>query len=108
MINPDAIEALSFFGGIAAVAWAAAFAWAKWLAHRYDSPSLKAGGLPPVADPARLARLEADLEALTLEIERLAEGQRYTVRLLEERLPRTLPQGAHPSAPEPGRVITPH
>lgn len=108
MINPDAIEALSFFGGIAAVAWAAAFAWAKWLAHRYDAPSLESSGPPPVGDSARLARLDADLEALTLEVERLAEGQRYTVRLLEERLPRVLPQSPRPSVPDPGRAITPH
>ena len=106
MINSDAIESVAFFGGLAAVAWAAAFAWAKWLVHRHDAPP-PTGQLPVADTSARLGELEAGLDALTLEVERLAEGQRYTVRLLEERLPRALPASARPTS-EPGRVVTPH
>jgi hypothetical protein len=32
-------------------------------------------------------RLEESVEALALEIERISEGQRYTTKLLTERLP---------------------
>ena len=105
VINSDAAMAVAFFGAAATVAWAAAFAWARWLAHRYDAPPPRADSLPAAA-MARLERMEAGLEVLTLEVERMAEGQRYTARLLEERLPLVLPQGARP--PEPGRVVTPH
>ena len=84
MIDSDAVMALAIFPAIAAVAWAGAFAWVQWLRHRHDLPSSSAAR---PAEPERLARLEAEVEALTLELERLGEGQRYTVRLLEQRLP---------------------
>lgn len=43
-----------------------------------------------VADPAvddRLYRIEQAVDAMALEIERMAESQRFTARLLSERLP---------------------
>jgi hypothetical protein len=107
MVDSDAITALAVFPAVAAIAWAGAYAWVQWLRHRHDPPSPTAGA-PSTAEAARLARLEAGLDALTLEVERLAEGQRYTVRLLEERLPRTLPGAARVEALPSGRVITPH
>ena len=104
-INSDAAMAIAFFSAAAAVAWAGAFAWVRWLAHRYDAPPATGSTLPATA-MARLERMETGLEVLTLEVERLAEGQRYTVRLLDERLPLVLPPGAR--QPDPGRVVTPH
>lgn len=102
-MSTDAIEALSFFVGFAATAWAAAYAWGKWLKHRYDEekPSTSAG------DVERLARLESAVDALAVELERLGEAQRYTVKLLDERLPRAISTGR--GAPgEGGRIVTPH
>ena len=98
--------AVAFFGAAAAIAWAAAYAWGEWLAHRHDAPPGPAK--LPAEDTARLERLEAGMEALTLEVERLAEGQRYAARLLDERLPRGLPAGVRAPTSEPGRVVTPH
>jgi hypothetical protein len=98
--------AFAFFGAVAAIAWAAAYAWGEWLAHRHDTPPRP--HKLPVEDTARLERLETGLEALTLEVERLAEGQRYTARLLDERLPRGLPGAVRAPTAEPGRVVTPH
>jgi hypothetical protein len=52
---------------------------------------------------ARLTRIEQAVETTAVEIERLAEGQRYATRLLTE------PRAAAPaSSREPARVITPH
>ena len=45
--------------------------------------------VPPV-DDARMERLEAAVDAIAIEVERISESQRYTVGLLSEQLlPRT-------------------
>jgi hypothetical protein len=68
-------------------------------------------GQPSVAIPSqdaadlasRLERIEQVVETTAVEIERIAEGQRYATRLLSE------PRAAAPaSSREPPRVITPH
>ena len=47
------------------------------------------GGAPrPALDPeaqARLERMEQAIEAMAIEVERIAEGQRFTTKLLAER-----------------------
>jgi hypothetical protein len=53
-------------------------AWAR----RIESRSQPA--LPPDAQ-ARLERMEAAIETIALEVERIAEGQRFTTKLLAER-----------------------
>ena len=82
-MNSDAVMAVAFFGGVAAVAWAAAFAYSRSLMRPRD------GRAPVGATDAerRLALLEQATDAIAVEVERLAESQRYTVRLLEDRLP---------------------
>lgn len=101
-MNPDAIEALAVFGGGAVIAWAAAFAWGKWLKHRYDELKIERAA---TTDADRLARMESAIEALAIELERIGETQRYTLKLFDEHRPSTLAPG--PSDEEP-RVITPH
>ena len=105
-MSTDAIEALSFFFGLAATAWAAAYAWGKWLKHRYDEEKPTIG--TRASDTERLARLESALEALALELERMGEAQRYTVKLLDERLPRAIAAGRPGQPAEGGRIVTPH
>ncbi len=105
MINSDAAMAVAFFGAAASLAWAAAFAWARWLAHRYDAPPPPATSLPAAA-VARLERLEAGLDVLTLELERLAEGSATRRGYWRSACPKSSHPGARP--PEPGRVVTPH
>lgn len=107
MIGSNAAITVAFFGAVASVAWAAALAWAKWLAHRYDVPPARGAG-SPAADGSRIARLEAAVDALALELERLGEGQRFAARLLDERLPPASPPSSRAQAAEPGRVTTPH
>ena len=104
-MSTDAIEALSFFFGSAIALWAAAFAWTQWLKHRFDGE--KPVQLPPPIDPERISRLELAVESLAVELERIGEGQRYTVKLLEERLPKAIASGRVAQPAESGRVVTP-
>jgi hypothetical protein len=105
MISSDAATTVAFFGAVASVAWAATVAWARWLKHRFDIPLARN---PEAIEDRRIAGLEAAVDALSIEIERIGEAQRFTVRLLEERLPAALPTKARAQSPELGRVITPH
>jgi hypothetical protein len=54
--------------------------------------------LPAVSDD-RFARLEGAVESIALEVERISEAQRFTAKVLSERLPERQPQ----SLPERGR-----
>lgn len=101
MMNSNAGAAIAFFGAIASVTWSATAAWIYWLKHRFDAPRRE-----PLGDD-RVARLEAAVDALSIEIERIGEAQRFTVKLLDERhaAPSSGPR-AKPS--EFPRNITPH
>jgi hypothetical protein len=95
--------AVAFFSGLACTAWAAAYAWGKWLTHRHDGQ--KRAAPPPAVDMDRIARLEQAIETLAVELERIGEGQRYAARILDERLPQRLPAGR----PGEGKgIVTPH
>lgn len=63
-----------------------------------------------VADDGRLERLEAAVDAIAIEVERISESQRFTVGLLSERLPpRTADRvGELPQQNSLKRVNTPH
>ena len=41
----------------------------------------------------RLARMEAGIESVAVEVERISEGQRFTTRLLSDRAPVEVPRG---------------
>lgn len=62
------------------------------------------------ADDGRLERLEAAVDAIAIEVERISESQRFTVGLLSERLPpRTADRvGELPQQNSLKRVNTPH
>ena len=51
---------------------------------------------------ARLERIEQIVEVTAVEVERIAEGQRYVARTLAEQ------QRALPASRAPERVVTPH
>jgi hypothetical protein len=51
----------------------------------------------------RMARLEAAVESIAIEVERISEGQRFTTRLLTEQS-----QPMHSLLPKPGKFDTPH
>lgn len=51
----------------------------------------------------RIARIEAAVEAIAIEVERISEGQRFTTKLLSEHS-----QPVQPLMPKPGKFDTPH
>jgi hypothetical protein len=53
----------------------------------------------------RLERIEAAVDVIAVEVERIAEAQRFTARLTAERAPGSL---AAPESGSAGRTITPH
>jgi hypothetical protein len=59
-------------------------------------------GVSAVSDE-RIARIEAAVEAIAIEVERISEGQRFTTRLLSEQK-----QPAQVRLPSPGKFDTPH
>ena len=63
----------------------------------------------PSVDDSRLERLEAAVDAIAIEVERISESQRFTVGLLSDRLPaRSDRVGELPVAGSMKRVNTPH
>ncbi len=58
---------------------------------------------PTLGDPGRL---EQAVDAMALEVERLAEGQRFVARLLAERP--AADDRPQPRSAAPPRVVTPH
>lgn len=56
------------------------------------------------ATSAQLAELARAVDVVAIEVERLAEGQRFTAKLLAERGEQALP----PRSPRQGGVVTPH
>jgi hypothetical protein len=90
---------------IAATASAVGFAMAWLLAReraRHAEQRLLDRNRAPEERADHLART---LEAMSLELERVSEGQRFTTKLLSER---PSPEAARPRVAEPPRVITPH
>ena len=64
-------------------------------------PVLKEGALTTLEEMAqRLARIEQAVDATSVEVERISEGQRFTTKLLVEK--------GHPAEMTRARVITPH
>src|SRR5215216_6564067 len=51
----------------------------------------------------RIARIEAAVEAIAIEVERISEGQRFTTKLLSEHT-----QPVQSFLPKPGKFDTPH
>jgi hypothetical protein len=92
-IDSEAAMALGLFAAIASVCWSGAFAWVKWLQYRRDDS--------PRGLEHRLERIEHAIDAVAVEVERLGEGQRFTVKLLSD-------ASKAPKDPEPYRANTPH
>ncbi len=85
-IGSNAAITNTFFASVASLAWSATVAWTQWLRHRFDRPSAP-GSLGDLTESPRLRQLEAAIDAISVDFERMAEAQRFTVRLLDERLP---------------------
>jgi len=89
------IIVLSFFGTITYIV--------RFIAQQFrpDSRDMRRGELPEEGDD-RLARLEQAVESIAIEVERISEGQRFTTKLLSERLqPDQLRAGERPEVRQP-------
>jgi hypothetical protein len=68
----------------------------RLIARRFERPVTAIAAIPPDVT-ARLERIEQAVEAVAIEIERVAEAQRFSAKLLAGQAQRSLPQS------EPGR-----
>jgi hypothetical protein len=89
-MSEDAIVGISFF--ITVIVLVLGIPIVRAIVRRSDQRNN-----PRMADPessARLARIEAAVESMAIEIERISEGQRFTTKLLSDRVgaPATLPR----------------
>jgi hypothetical protein len=77
------------FGGFVAVMVVlvrAAF-WAMRSSRRQVAPET------PRVEDSRFTRLEEAVDSIAIEVERIAEAQRFSAKLMSERLPAQLPDG---------------
>jgi hypothetical protein len=93
----EALLGISFFVAIAVTVRSIASVWIKRIdARRAEAPAIV---------EQRLERIEAAVDVIAVEVERIAEAQRFAARLAAERTPGGLPA---PGRASEGRVITPH
>jgi hypothetical protein len=89
-MDPDIVKVaqlaviIGAFGGAATVLWLTV----KVVLSRLESKTTSRA-LPPEHDD-RLARLEQAVDTIAIEIERIAEAQRFSAKLMNERLPERL------------------
>lgn len=86
-MGPDSVYVLIPIVGVLAtfIGLPLAIGYARRLWRDADAP--RAAALPSDV-AARLERMEQAIEAVATEVERIAEGQRFTTRLLTESRPR--------------------
>ena len=70
--------------------------------HREQDRRIAEAGASSVSDE-RIMRIEAAVESIAIEVERISEGQRFTTRLLSDQ---TAPAQAF--MPRPAKFDTPH
>jgi hypothetical protein len=99
-----AIIATGFFVTVAVTVKSIANVFAK----RFESRGTHAAQLSPLVEE-RLARIESAVDVIAVEVERIAEAQRFALRLAEGR-DGAAGRAEHRPLPSPaeGRAITPH
>ena len=80
-----------------------------WLQSRRPSP-IQDGSSRLDAIEVRLSRMEESIESIAVEMERVAEGQRFTAKVLTDRVaPAAAPSLPGRPSPQPeGRATTSH
>jgi hypothetical protein len=102
-MSSEAPMAVALFVSAASVAWSAAYAWTRWLVRP------QAGLVEPEHRDRidnRLVQIERAIDAIAVEVERLGEAQRFTARLITDRLPDDVQPYSLPR--EYRRADTPH
>ncbi|HEX3866368.1 MAG TPA: hypothetical protein VHV78_06420 [Gemmatimonadaceae bacterium] len=94
-IPPEAVEMIKAFCATAVII-ALGIPLIRALARRWERGSL----MPPPASPDvtdRLERIEQAIDAVAIEVERLAESQRFVAKLMAEQKQRALEGGGRAS-----------
>ena len=69
------------------------------LIRRWERSSAAVQAAPHPDTAARLERIEQAIDAMSLEVERIAEGQRFVTRLMADRTPERVALPVHGDAP---------
>ena len=91
MIPPEAIEIVKMFF-VTVVVIALGIPTIRSITRRWERGSTQ---LPPTASPdviTRLERIEQAVEAVAVEVERIAEAQRFSAKLMAEQQRAALPR----------------
>ena len=94
----SAVMVIASLSGIALFSYAFIRVFHRWLKRWPSSEPISSG---QIQDSAAIAQLQASIDAISLEVERISEGQRFTTRLLNERMiagPERLTAGERESA----------
>jgi hypothetical protein len=91
---------ITFFGMVAIVS--VGMPLARAYARRMESGAARPTVPPDVT--ARLERMEQAIDSIAIEIERISEGQRFTTKLLSDRVVASPP--ASQQAAAPGTILT--
>ena len=105
-MDPDIVRLAQLFAVIGMFpAGMIGLAWVTKVA--FSTKRTKSPPLPPGVDEARFSRLENAVETIAIEVERIAESQRFTAKLMagreNERQPASLREPARdrPTTPLP-------
>lgn len=82
MSNSDLLNLIQA-GIISVLAIGIGLPFGRALVQRFVAPK-PARPLPPPAENERLERIERAIEAMAVEVERIAEGQRFVTRLMAD------------------------
>ena len=95
-MDPDVAKMAQVFIVVGAFsAFAVTVSLAAWYTVRkIRGTRVSSGNTEPRIDDSRFARLEDAVDAIAVEVERIAEAQRFTAKLMSERLPDRLPANA--------------
>ena len=81
MVGPEIVAPVAFFATVIILALGIPLVRARVR----ESDRRAMGALPDAQTADRLARIEAAVESIAIEVERISEAQRFTTRLLAER-----------------------
>ncbi|MHB1095101.1 MAG: hypothetical protein ACYC3F_02930 [Gemmatimonadaceae bacterium] len=86
-MGPDIIVPIGFFAMVVSIVLGVPLVRARIKEReRHGAPVLQ-----DAQAAERLARIEAAVESIAIEVERISEAQRFTTKLLSERSPGALP-----------------
>jgi len=87
-MGEDVLVPFGFFGMVIVVSIGVPLV--RGLVKRWERKDAAAPAIPSDVT-ARLERMEAGIEAIAIEVERISEGQRFTTKLLSEREAHAIP-----------------